>query len=58
MDFTDWLRQFRKAKTIATLDIMARRKTDKHPEQAAVIRRAHRHREEEIIAARYQDAPC
>lgn len=58
MDHADWLRQFRRAKTLSTLELMARRKAEKHPDQVTKIRQARQHREDEIISDRYLDTPC
>lgn len=48
MDFEDWLRYFRKAKTPHTLAVMAQRKGDKHPEQQGAIEQARQRRADEI----------
>lgn len=55
MESADWLRHFRRAKTLGTLDVMLRRKLGKHPEQEAAILEAYDHREQELVSGRLED---
>lgn len=54
-DIGSWVRYFRLAKTIQTLDVMRDRCSERAPDSSVMIKVAANHRQDEILAGRLME---